>query len=381
MGRIDYVDLAIRVADQIEKSAIERVDCMTWKRRNKPLGYHLYDGISGIALFFSALYNETNERKYRHLALKTINPLRKENFAYYNGKRNENHSLGIGSGYPAYMYALIVMSQFLQEDMFKHINYYLSFITSEGMSENEHDDILHGLAGTILSLLKVYEVTKNDLALQLAALAGENLIKRQRQNDEQPKRKMLTGFAHGAAGISYALFKLYAVTKNEPLKMGARKYLQYERNVYSVKHHNWPDFRGESIQYLNSWCHGATGIGLARLGSFQYCPDKEMIHEINNVFEKNVNSAYTNVFHLCCGNFGRVEFLLTYVDRYDKTKKEIAHNYLAKLLHHIQFESNVHQLLHDQSLSAGFFLGLSGIGYQFLRMHAPQVYPSILLFE
>lgn len=79
------------------------------------------------------------------------------------------------------------------------------------MKANKHDDVMHGTAGTILALVNLYEVTQNEAALECALFSGEQIITRHFTNPVQKTNpKWLTGFSHGVAGISYALFKLYA---------------------------------------------------------------------------------------------------------------------------------------------------------------------------
>jgi lantibiotic modifying enzyme len=87
------------------------------------------------------------------------------------------------------------------------------------------------------------------------------------------KGETLTGFSHGAAGVAYALLKLFAVTQQEEFLGAACEGIGYERSVFIPDVRNWPDLRklvqvqeGIPISYVSGWCHGATGIGLARLG-------------------------------------------------------------------------------------------------------------------
>ena len=81
----------------------------------------------------------------------------------------------------------------------------------------------------------------------------------------------LTGFGHGAAGIACALARLGHATGERRFVDAACEGIAYECAVFSVEAGNWPDFRGLPGEtgpvYMNAWCHGATGIGLGRLGA------------------------------------------------------------------------------------------------------------------
>lgn len=379
LQKINYVNLAIKVADQLEKSAVYHWDYITWLKQGKPLGYHLYDGCSGIALFFAALYNETGKSKYRKIALKVIQPLHPASHAYYKHTTIKENAISIAIGYPSYMYSLILIGQFLREDFNEYIYYYLSFITRDAIVADQTLDVMHGSAGTILALLKVHKLTKNNTALKLAMIAGEHL-----SDKSVSLLRMghpLTGFAHGAAGISYALIKLYENTNEKQFKEMAQAWLEYERAVYSKEHRNWPDLRHKHPSYLNSWCHGATGIGLARLGSLSKESDEKIVAEIDNVLALNLADAFMDANHLCCGNFGRIEFLISYAEKLYQTNRKYEHQYVQKLLDETNVEAKLSHYLQNPALSKGFFLGIAGIGYQFLRLHSPNHYPSILLFE
>src|SRR6266496_2434301 len=102
----------------------------------------------------------------------------------------------------------------------------------------------------------------------------------------------LTGYAHGASGFAHALLELYAVTRDDRYRYGAEQVMAYERACFDAQERNWPDFRymelSEYVSYgrtaelrrllragqaltpykrtcMTAWCHGAPGIGLARL--------------------------------------------------------------------------------------------------------------------
>jgi lantibiotic modifying enzyme len=81
--------------------------------------------------------------------------------------------------------------------------------------------------------------------------------------------RLLTGFSHGAAGIAYALTRLYEITCKDTLLGAAQEAVEYERSVFMADFDNWPDLcYSEPMEVdTSAWCHGATGIGLSRLVS------------------------------------------------------------------------------------------------------------------
>ena len=137
--------------------------------------------------------------------------------------------------------------------------------------------MLGGAAGAILGLLALYHETADPTILEKAIACGQHLLSTQISIDGSPRawktteEKPLTGFSHGAAGIAYALLRLYAVTGDLTYKKAASEGIAYECGVFSASVGNWPNLRSFSEQigqpdFMVSWCHGAPGIGLGRLG-------------------------------------------------------------------------------------------------------------------
>jgi lantibiotic modifying enzyme len=83
----------------------------------------------------------------------------------------------------------------------------------------------------------------------------------------------LCGLAHGASGVALALTE-YAATGGPPQALRtAAAAAGFERTWYAAEHGNWPDLRHlgdrpgdpDAIGWPVYWCHGALGIGVARL--------------------------------------------------------------------------------------------------------------------
>ena len=89
--------------------------------------------------------------------------------------------------------------------------------------------------------------------------------------------------------------------------------------------------------------------------------------------------------HVCCGQLGRSETLLTVGLRtgepgFVEAGRGIALGVAGRVLEQgrrgartVDYEAG--------AFRPGFFQGLSGIGYQFLRTAAPEQFPSILGYE
>ena len=130
-----------------------------------------------------------------------------------------------------------------------------------------------------------------------------------------------------------------------------------------------------------SWCHGAPGIGLARLGGLDILETPEIRQDIEVAINTTKQQKLTGIDHLCCGNLGRVEFLLTASRKLSRPDlledaMQIASQVVARAKQKGHFGYGSILTFHP-----GFFQGASGIGYELLRLAYPDQLPSVLLWE
>ena len=360
--------------------------------RIMPMNDSLYNGKIGISLFLSALYYVTKNEEYKDLAIKSLISIKNIiNSNKLDYKKNISLQMTIGglSGLGSLVYTFSKMSYFLNEKSLlldaKNIS---NLITFERISDDNQFDIVNGCSGTILALLSLYSFTGELDLIEKAIFCGNHLINNRIKYKNFPKawvninKKIpLTGFSHGASGISYSLIKLFEQTKNINFLDVAVEGINYEKKVFSVKNLNWPDFRNENeINFIKSWCHGAPGIGLSRLMETEILKNHyDTDYDIKISIDLTNNHDINTLDHLCCGNFGRIDFLLTasLLEPYKNLKSEIFDK--VTLIEKRQEKLGFYQIRPTEDL--GFFHGLSGIGYQLLRIVNPTKIPSVLLLE
>jgi type 2 lantibiotic biosynthesis protein LanM len=362
----------------------------------RPLGDTLYDGRSGIALFLAALDALTGRSQYRSLALGALRSLR--SWVHHSDielSRKVANSLGLGgaTGLGSLVYALVRISQFLQEPtLLEDAERIAHYITPELIATDHQLDIIGGAAGAILGLLTLYEITSDPKVLAAAEHCGHHLLTHQASINGLPKswktisETPLTGFSHGAAGIAYALLRLYHVTQNRCYFEAAQEGIAYERQHFFADMGNWADLRHSQPNFMVSWCHGAPGIGLARMGSLLMLETDaerdEARQEIRIALETTMNHLQA-VDHLCCGNFGRIEALLLAGQLDGRSSwKEKAEQQAAWTISASK-QAGGYQLFLDlpTMFNPGFFQGTAGIGYQLLRLANPEALPSVLLWQ
>ncbi|MBX7067159.1 MAG: type 2 lantipeptide synthetase LanM family protein [Parachlamydiales bacterium] len=353
----------------------------------QPISTNFYSGISGIAFFLAALgkmaRNSDISKQGGEILSRLIKP-------YHEEKEAMRLLLTIGamSGIGSLIYVFGSLGKLLDRpDYIQNAKYLVSLIEEKKIEEDTSLDIISGSAGLILVLLSLFEKAPEKEILDLAIHAGNHLLSKGRNMDgmmgwETMEGKCLTGFSHGAAGIAYALLKLYEKTKERKFLDAAKKGFAYENSLYSKEKGNWPDLRQEGNFTSCSWCHGAPGILLSRIYSLKEISDNDAIEKSIRLVIENLEA---NLDHLCCGNFGRISILLDagkILDRKDLV--EIAKKQTALYLERYKERETFYLYfdLPENIQSPGFMQGLSGIGYELLRQtRAGESLPNALIFE
>jgi lantibiotic modifying enzyme len=250
---------------------------------------------------------------------------------------------------------------------------------------------MSGAAGAILGLLALNEACGDEAALQSARACGQHLLEAL-SNDAEGKtcwntarghRKMLAGFSSGAAGVAFALLRLHRATGDRALLDAANAAIAYERSLFVPNKQNWLDLRvpRPELGMSSQWCHGATGIGLTRLGCLDLTDDLELANEIEAALATTEGFPISALDSLCCGNLGRVDFLLSAGMLLDRPELlQNARDKTALILSRAKRRGAFALPGADTQLNPGLFSGVSGIGYELLRIADPATFPSILLW-
>ncbi|MBD2255227.1 type 2 lanthipeptide synthetase LanM family protein [Nostoc parmelioides] len=402
---------ARKIATELEARAIQDADgSLNWigmgfvpeaeSFQLQVLGDGLYDGRCGVALFLAGLYQVTQEPRFSELALRVLQPLRRQlEMLDSDAQQRFARLTGIGgaTGLGSIIYALVKVNQFLEDGtLLTDALRFASWITPELIVADRQLDIIGGAAGTILGLLSLYEVTAETTVVEKAIACGENLLDQQVSEDGVPKawntvvKRPLTGFSHGAAGIAYALLRLYSVTQDSNYLEAACDGIAYERSVFSTSAANWPDFRsftqqnGQAAFTAVSWCYGATGIGLGRLGGLSILETDEIHQDIEVALQTTQKYGLQGVDHLCCGHLGRCEVLLLGAKKLSRPELLTMAQERAVWVVARAKQAGGYQLftnLPNHVFNPGFFQGTAGIGYELLRLAHPEALPSVLLWE
>jgi lantibiotic modifying enzyme len=161
--------------------------------------------------------------------------------------------------------------------------------------------------------------------------------------------------------------------------------------LFSPLDASWPaaapeaDDLGTTMGRMSAWCHGAPGISLAAASCLDISTEPTMLTQVRAALGCLARWGPNQADHLCCGHFGRVDVLLTAGRRLDMPEAEDAARSLAarvlaraRARHHFRLSTPG---IEYRVFDPGFFRGLSGIGYELLRLAAPARLPSILRFD
>ena len=359
-----------------------------------PLGLDLYEGLPGIILFLAYLGYVTKENRYTNLAKAALNTLQ------FQIESHKEFVISIGGfeGWGGIIYTLTQLSTIWNDPKLLAQAESLVALIPDLITEDEELDIISGAAGCIGSLVGLYRCYPSQSTLDVALQCGERLLAQAQQMDSgigwsvsSPEAKPLAGFSHGAAGIAWSLLELANLTGKKRFRRAAIDAITYERSLFCPEVNNWLDLRNfsatvleEKDQQLNcmtAWCHGAPGIGLARLRSLAYLDDEEIRGEIEAALKVTLESGFGSNHSLCHGDLGNLELLLqaslTLKDSYWKTQLDY---FSAIILESIK----EHGWLCGVPLGVetpGLMTGLAGIGYQLLRVAEPEKVPSVLVLE
>ena len=198
--------------------------------------------------------------------------------------------------------------------------------------------------------------------------------------------------SHGAAGFAYALTALAAATGREKFAKAAAECIAFEDSSFSAERKNWPDWRGDGEPgWPCQWCHGATGVGLARIAMAKQggakvevaaqVASKVASMDVQNALEGVERSWPASLDTLCCGTLGSVEFFCEAASALGRDDlRELASQRLMAVLAEASSAGDYRWNSGKRQFNLGLFRGLAGVGYTLLRQ-ADASLPNILVWE
>ena len=363
------------------------------------LGPDLYNGATGIALFLAAHGVVRGHAPSAELAVAGLAHIRRNLNSSSAARFARSLGIGAATGLGSIVYAFCVIAKCTgNAAVLRDAEGAARLFTDELIAADKQLDIMGGAAGAILALLRLHRDTQSDVALARAIRCGEHLLAQDRIGEARHRswigqgfgRSPLNGMSHGAAGFAYALASLAAASGREQFADAAAECITFEDQTYDPARHNWPDLRvAGQPAWPCQWCHGAPGIGLARLATGRRIGrnatlgaklgDTRVATDIDNAVESVKQAWPGQLDTLCCGTLGGIEFLCEAADR-TGAFNDLAARRLAAVLANAAANGDYRWNSGKRQFNLGLFRGLAGVGYTVLR-RIDRSLPNVLVWE
>ena len=405
-----YVDVARAMADHLVKDAIWHDGRCTWMGpRPAPMGNgnavrqpsygvvgpDVYSGTAGIALFLAQCYATTGDEAHRIAARGAA-----QQAARTAAQLARHGRIGFYTGWPGVMVACVRVGKLtgnleLATDLPRQLvaHFFGDLQTSEV-------DLLSGTAGAAAALLALWRLSGNEEYLENATQLGDHLLASAKHRGEATwwpvqtlsGRRALTGFAHGAAGIAFALLELFDATADQRYRRAAEGAFAFEQRNFHPGLQNWLDLRypvegsrfGPGAVTSSVWCHGSGGIAISRLHAWKILGERIYLDEADAALRATSNwldperSPSNDRWSLCHGLAGNADILLW------ASRSAPDRSIFLGRAHAVADKGVALARASDQATDLfatdepGLFLGHAGIGYFYLRLANPAI-PSVLV--
>jgi lantibiotic modifying enzyme len=371
-----------------------------WTVAERTFGPDLYAGTSGIAWFLARLHAVTGEPLFRITAegalRQAVSRLDRVPLA---------QAASVYSGALGVAYVLVEAGYALDAPAMVEEGMGIAARVAQAPAEDAALDVVGGSAGAVGAFLSLHARDGPGDFVGAAVRHGEHLLTKAKPGphgwswDTLPgiAQEHLTGFAHGAAGIAWALLELSTATGEARFAKGAEEGFAYEEAWYSPEQENWPDLRNHAgsaesqgaqpLVYNLAWCHGAPGIGFSRLRAFALSGAPKRRAEAEVALRTTARSLQQmphqplGNYSLCHGYFGNADLLL----EAEQLLGDGNYRALAE-----QTGRAAAELYEQQRMpwpcgvlgggeTPGLMLGLAGIGAYYLRLYNATCFVSPLL--
>lgn len=382
--------IELRVSDAQEANWAGVVERASDRFVFAPLGYSLYSGAAGIAMFLAFLGEQTGDRRYERVARRAFVGVRRE-----LAERAATSEIGAFSGTSSMLYAAFHLARLWGDSSLLHRCLRVLPALHAQVAEDKKLDVVNGAAGCIPVLLLLHRHGLSDQALDVARCAGDHLLAHSIRTPQgtgwgRPARGKLPllGFAHGAAGIAWTLLELAAETGDQRYWDAAHSAVAFGRAHWDPRLGYWAD-PGDSARSQDgarqrltprsAWCHGAPGIGIARILSTGCGGDDAMPGEIDAALRSTAALGFSKSHCLCHGDLGNIELFHLAAERLNRPALR---DQALRLVHGVLVDARREGRWRCGGPPAvempGLMMGLAGIGYGLLRAGWPDRHPSIL---
>ncbi|MEV0414737.1 type 2 lanthipeptide synthetase LanM family protein [Streptomyces sp. NPDC050448] len=383
---------ACGIADEIAARAVHGGGRVNWLGLEQvagehwavlPMGGGLAQGYCGVALFLAQLGALTGAERYTALARQAVRPL-PALLATLAGNPGLGAAVGPGAlhGLGGIVYTLARLAPLLGEGLGDCLPDALAALERAAEADAEDGaegpaDLADGLAGALAAAVAAQRTSGAEAegAAEAAGvarrLADRLLLRAEKRLAEQ--HPAAPGFAHGDAGIGWALLR-YAAASAEAGQPGAA----YARTGAALLRPALDEALRRPADL--GWHSGLAGTALAAADVLCAAGQPVPAAELDRCAALAGAPFESPDLSLHHGALGSLELLGVLAGQgHDGARAALGHragDILGRL------EDHGHRCgTPDHVPSPGFLTGLSGIGYALLRLGFPEAVPSVLLLE
>lgn len=339
----------------------------------------LYRGRLGVAVFAAAVATTAEGPVADDAATLAADAAEGVRDSLATGDGPGAAGIAAGSGL---VYGFTLLDDLLDGDYLADARRAAAPLTADRAAGDDRYGVMDGSAGALLALLALHERTGDGETLDRAVTCGEHLLA-DRSGGRWPlgvDGRPLTGFAHGAAGVGYALARLAGATGEDRFREAALDAVAFEDDHYDPATGEWADLRAHGSGEMDGWCNGRTGIGLARLGTLAAVPADPVRQDVERALSGVPDDRIPRYDHACCGAVSWIALFLAAGRRLDEPRHERRARRIAAGIVPGDDGEWALQSGTPRRPDPTLFRGLGGVGYSLLRIANPDL-PSVLLFE
>lgn len=404
----DLRNLANRLIRGLAAEAIVGRDDCTWvgiradsvidgSLDYSPLPTCLYDGLSGMAFMFAYAATVYESDHYLDLARRSMRPVLRELRDDAAGSAPPRQ-VGAYTGIAGVLYALGHLATVTGDENYLDAIDRCVPLLVRNLDRPQSNDLVSGLAGAAVvtsdlhrrfgfaDLGRVAGVCVERLAASMVESSVEGVVERDTRRPADPGvRPPVDGFAHGAAGIGWALLKAgNTLGDTEVENLGLRTLIGETLRRDPAGR---PDTPGRAsglcaTDHHARWCRGTGGTGLSWLLAHDLRPEPEFVEAARGSLTAVEREAALEDHSLCHGDFGRLELLGLAADRLpeDGHWQEHHQRMAARLIGDVDRSGILIPGLPGADVP-GLMIGRAGVCLSLLRLLAPGKVPSVLWLE
>ena len=397
-SRDELCDAASRLARRVVDRAFRGPDETLWLtlHHGEHQGWHLaptgpdvYQGLPGIALALGYLGDLLGDPELETVARGALEAQRRQ----IELDPSMVQGLGGFNGWGGVIYVLTHLGTLWDDPaLLDEAESYAGRLL-QPIAEDTLLDWIAGSAGCAMALRGLDRVRPAAFLRQAVKACGDRLLATAEPHGDGVGWRMplagnraLAGLSHGAAGIALSLLHVEEVTGDARYRETALAGLTFERGLYEPERQNWPDLRAGAAEgldaghghYMQAWCHGAPGIGLARVAGLPWLDDDAVRAEIETTVASTLAHGQGQNHCLCHGDTGNLELALEAgraLGRDDWTEQ--AGRSAGAVLDSMRRDGYLFGLPGNVE-TPGLMTGLSGVAYGLARLAEPERLPSLL---